>query len=1449
MNKIKARILRYMSVFISFLIILSTLAEGNAYASSIEVELYNKPVAKGIVYIEKQIYDSNNLKKRMNIITADLSNNDVNIIFSKAKNKAEKSDTLSQQIQREIINGNNVVAGINADMFDMSNGFSTGPQIKNGAIITGFNSTSEENIYPVFGIDSSKNPFVQNIHMDAELTAGGDTVKINNINRTSYKDSIILNTSDINEYGRIDFSSYASNGALTLVKGINGPIKLGYEYEGTVEDVGIGKTGIEIPDNCVVLASSGTKMDWIKSHIKQGDKISFKVDFDKKNIVEAVGTYAYLVKDGKDLSNEEMVGNGAASAHVYARKARSAIGVTKDNRVIAITVDSGKLSSGISDGITFKEMADYLFNMGAVNAVALDGGGSTQMNVRLYGNTFVSVVNTPSDGRERSITNGILFTSGSIKTYEAGGIEVSRDITIYKGSTYQFSLKGTDTNFNPANLSNMQAEWGVSGGVGAINSSGLFTAGQNAASGLVTAKFKNASGSANVDVTDTLAALNFTDSGTAGVDMGGKKQFNITASDDSGEPIIISNNSAAFQVTGGIGTISNTGLFTALKKGTGTVTVSAGGASASINVAVGYDSTVIDNFEHNDIKRYNIDGFIGGTCSISKDTAKSGKYSLKVSYDYDKAWTRKYNGTINIKPTFEDKDGNNIENNYVSYLKPKKLGMWVYGNGNAPWLRAVITDGNSETRTIDMASKIDWTGWKYVEGDIPSDAALPVKLNYIYMVECDKSLHNKGSVYFDDISFIYNDVVDKTGPVFSNFKPSGVVHGTGAAISLTISDAKSGVDRNSIFAKLDGKAVSALYNAETGLLSYNASKLTKGNHVFEVKASDLAGNAANPSFKKTFTVNLDKDNAGPVISNITPLNESTVNTSTPRISFNIKDDNSGVNASTVTVLLDGKKISSYFDEASGYGYAVPEGSIANGIHTAEIYAKDKASNISDKKTVSFTANKISGPKNPNNFTVSFVSDTHNDDYAPYVFKNIKEDESELVINVGDGVDTDSSSEWNEFQEDISSLNKPYMLTPGNHEAFSGNLNNYISKYGSGTYSFEYGNSLFISLNSAIGESISSSDPTQFDYLDRILQKTSRQNIFVYTHVPAKDCYSTGHVMTASDASKLDLILAAYKKKYPAKNINVISGDVHAISSFALHGVNYYTTGNGSDKRYVNTNRGSFLSYTKFNITGTRVERKVVPLADKISIVDTVNDMSGSIKIAKGTVRQLYLYGDFTYLSQDYIVRLNMFKDLDVRWTSGNPDIISVDPDGYITAKRAGSAEIYASLSGKTASVKVESAEQNSIIPTGIKLKSEAVNFTPGKSSKLTLTAFDLYGNSFNVDNDNIIWNVDNALGSINNGVFTAAQIKDKEKTGVIEAQFGELKASITISITNAAKKYVVVTAATLSVRDQASINGNILAKLTGGTKVEALGEVNGWIKINYNGKTGYILKLYSKDVK
>ncbi|MCX7885370.1 MAG: phosphodiester glycosidase family protein [Caloramator sp.] len=1410
----------------------------------VEIELYNKPIAKGITYTEKQVYTSSNIKQRMNIITADLNDKDVNIIFSKAKDTVNKYNTLSQQIQREIFKGNNVVAGINADMFSMATGVSTGPQIKEGAILAGYFARSEEKIYPVFGLDENKKPFIENIYMEGKLSANGDTVDIFNINRESYKNNIIVLTPQINESKRIDFSNYASNGALTLVRGITSPIKLGVEYEGVVESLGIGSKSIKIPEDCIVIASNGSKFDWVKSHIKEGDKIKFKFDFNKKGIVEAIGTYAYIVKNGRALTVNEMVKNGAAYSHVTSRKARSAVGITKDNKIIAVAVDYGKPSSGISDGITFSEMAKVMLDMGAVTATALDGGGSTQMNVRLYGNNFVNVVNRPSDGRERAITNGILFVSSSSKTYEAGDIIVDRDIYIYKNSNFKFSLKGVDTNLNPADFTNSSILWSTEGGIGNIDSKGNFKAASKAAEGNVIVSLKSASGKAYVNVVDTLDSLKIKENGTVILPTGGKKQFYLEAMCEGEIPAVISNSAAKWSVSGNIGSIDSNGILTVTaKKGKGIVTAQAGGVSASVQVIVGQNSTLIDSFEHNDLKRYTVDGYMGGNASIVTGVSKSGKYSLRISYD-TKNWSKQYNGTINIRPTFQDKNGNDINLLYTTFERPKKIGMWVYGDGRAPWLRAVLTDGESNKRTIDIVQRINWTGWKYVDADIPSNMTLPISLDYFYMVECDKSLNYKGTVYFDDIRFTYNDDEDFKGPEFYNFKPDKNVYSSDTVISVIIKD-KSGVDKKSIKARLDGKTVPVSFNETTNVLIYNAKELSKGIHTFEVEASDKLSNRANPFFKGTFTVDLDNDDKAPVISNITPLNNSIIKTSTPRISFNIKDNRSGVLSSDIYVFVDDKRLNAYYDEKSGWGYALPE-DLSKGEHIASIYAKDRAGNISDKISVKFTVDPIKGPDNAENFTVSFVSDGHDEGYAYEIYNIINSDNSELVIQNGDLIDSDSQDEWQDALSEVSIIkNKPIMFNAGNHEAFSGNLNNYIKYFGSPTYSFEFGNSLFISINSAIGQSITASDPTQFDYLQRLLNKTDKKNIFIYTHVPTRDSFNTGHQMISSDASKLENMLSDYKKKYPSKNINVVFGHLHVFKSWSVGGVVYTIDGNAGNKRYISPRDGGFLSYTKFTVSGNSVSKKVVPIVQNISIIDTLKDISGQMKLPAGCTKQLSLYGDFSMLYSDYIIPLTSFREKDVIWQSDNPLVVSVDQFGVIKTLKPGIANIRANLLNKTAEIKITVTDKKDIIPAGFSIIPSYISILSGKSLSLEALAYDIYGNSYDIDNSLINFKVDNKLGIIKNGIFTANTVKENI-SGEIEAEFKGLTAKCKVDVLKPETKYVTITASSLIVRDSASTKGNELGRLPKDKKVKVLDEVNGWYKINFNGKIGYILKDYTK---
>ncbi len=90
---------------------------------------------------------------------------------------------------------------------------------------------------------------------------------------------------------------------------------------------------------------------------------------------------------------------------------RTAVGIDEDgNKVFFLTVD-GRQS--FSRGYTMVELANMMQALGAENALNLDGGGSTTM----VGHTDagqLSVLNSPSDGTQRRVPNGLAVFSNPI---------------------------------------------------------------------------------------------------------------------------------------------------------------------------------------------------------------------------------------------------------------------------------------------------------------------------------------------------------------------------------------------------------------------------------------------------------------------------------------------------------------------------------------------------------------------------------------------------------------------------------------------------------------------------------------------------------------------------------------------------------------------------------------------------------------------------------------------------------------------------------------------------------------------------------------------------------------------------------------------------------------------------------------------------------------------------
>lgn len=90
----------------------------------------------------------------------------------------------------------------------------------------------------------------------------------------------------------------------------------------------------------------------------------------------------------------------AGSGGLFARNPRTIAGTAADGRIILATVDGRRASSV---GTTLAETARLALSLGMSDAVNLDGGGSTAMNVR------GEVVNRPAGGGERRVSDALVY--------------------------------------------------------------------------------------------------------------------------------------------------------------------------------------------------------------------------------------------------------------------------------------------------------------------------------------------------------------------------------------------------------------------------------------------------------------------------------------------------------------------------------------------------------------------------------------------------------------------------------------------------------------------------------------------------------------------------------------------------------------------------------------------------------------------------------------------------------------------------------------------------------------------------------------------------------------------------------------------------------------------------------------------------------------------------------
>ena len=186
-----------------------------------------------------------------------------------------------------------------------------------------------------------------------------------------------------------------------------------------VEQVLESTGSIPIPEGKAVLTLNAKESEEALARLRAlqpGDTVTLTVSSSDQRWSQAVQALGGVSK---------LVTNAGGLRTGRSRTAWPAIGIKADGTVIFYAMD-GK-QPGYSVGATQGQVAQRLIELGCVEAICMDGGGSTTITVTQPDDTTAATINRPSDGSERAVANHLFLVATNEPTGELGHFYVQAD--------------------------------------------------------------------------------------------------------------------------------------------------------------------------------------------------------------------------------------------------------------------------------------------------------------------------------------------------------------------------------------------------------------------------------------------------------------------------------------------------------------------------------------------------------------------------------------------------------------------------------------------------------------------------------------------------------------------------------------------------------------------------------------------------------------------------------------------------------------------------------------------------------------------------------------------------------------------------------------------------------------------------------------------------------------
>jgi len=714
--------------------------------------------------------------------------------------------------------GHKVVAGINADFFDTASGVPIGIVIRDGAVVS-----SNLNM-PAIGFTAEGNAVIGTPTQTMTLSGAAGSVVVNNLNKGRSNSTVCLYDEN---YGST--TKHTTVGTNVLLQKVNKTdiIAVNSSIQLEVLAITTDQTAVPMAEGQLVLSiAENGPLDRLPA-FQVGDILEFSVtsaDTSWDEVQYAVG--------GKVLLNDGVVDTTGSPT---GKNPRSAVGIKADGTIVLYQVDGRQSSHSV--GMTMDELAAEMLALGCVDAINLDGGGSSAMVVRLPGEETSAIVNSPSDGSARKCANYIMLVT------EAGNGSAMSLHTYpdyyyaLPGATVTFNTKAADNKSNAANFSG-SINYTVSSGSGTMEDNKL-TVGDSS-SVTVRASGGGLSTTRTITVLEDITAVKIAKSGSTTslakleMEQGSTIDLDIIKAQYKNIPLAFSDSAFTWSVDNALATVDQNGKITAKAAGDVNLTVSYGSFKQTLPVSIVANLAKSDSRVLNDFEQYTFFAADRGNIKLQtgSDYVSRGEKSLKFYYNFGEATTANLIYTASSGIEANDK--------YI-YLQAK-------GDGSGLKLSAVFTDGSGNEQEVVLCPSLSGDVYQQFSAEIPAGAV------YFNGLRIEKGIKASGSIYIDQIVLSKNATADSTAPsIIYSSQNTSISAGSSTSVVASITDENGTVipDKSQIFVTVDGKEISFTQNAANGNISFSTGNLSAGLHRVCVEAVDNFGNRTRAAYDLT----------------------------------------------------------------------------------------------------------------------------------------------------------------------------------------------------------------------------------------------------------------------------------------------------------------------------------------------------------------------------------------------------------------------------------------------------------------------------------------------------------------------------------------------------------------------------------------------------------------------